>query len=362
MEILLLSRYENLGSSSRIRMYQYIPYLKEEGIDVIVAPLFNNDYIKKLYEKNTRKLNIVLYPYFTRLLDLTKIKKYDLLWIEKELFPMLPAWAEEIVSILKIPYIVDYDDAIFHNYDLNKNRIIRSLLKNKINKIMKNASVVIVGNEYIAERAYKARAKRIKYLPSVVDLNLYELKNTKTCNDDFFKIGWIGSPATSKYLSLIQEAFKKFYQNVKCRLIFVGAGKINISIPNLEVQIRPWSEETEVENIKDFDVGIMPLPDEPWERGKCGYKLIQYMACGIPVISSPVGVNNKIIIDGVNGFKATTIDEWVYAFKKLYEDCNLRLKMGQAGRKLVEQNYCIQVTAPKLIKIINDYNTKRRLI
>lgn len=350
MKVLLLSRYGDLGASSRVRLYQYIPCLKEEGIDVTIAPLFNNDYIKSLYERNTKKLSIVFYSYFRRLFDLIKIKKYDLLWIEKELFPMLPPWAEEIISILKIPYIVDYDDAIFHNYDLNKNCIIRNLLKNKIDKVMKNAAVVIVGNDYLAERSQKAGARRIEYLPSVIDLNRYKLKESRKSNNEIFKIGWIGSPATSKYLYLVQDAFKEISINIRFRLILIGSNKINLS--DLPIEIKPWKEETEVEDIKEFDVGIMPLIDEPWERGKCGYKLIQYMACGIPVIGSPVGINNKIIIDGVNGFKANTINEWKYAFQKLYQEYDLRLKMGQAGRKLVEQNYCIQVTAPKLIKII----------
>lgn len=350
MKVLLLSRYGNLGASSRVRLYQYVPYLKEEGIDVTITPLFNNDYIKSLYERNTKKLSIVFYSYFRRLFDLIKIKKYDLLWIEKELFPMLPAWAEEIISILKIPYIVDYDDAIFHNYDLNKNCIIRNLLKNKIDRVMKNAAVVIVGNDYLAERAKKAGARRIEYLPTVIDLNRYKLKEYGIDNNEIFKIGWIGSPNTSRYLYLIQDAFKEISLNIRFRLILVGSNKMDLS--DLPIEIKPWREEKEVEDIKKFDVGIMPLNHGPSERGKCGYKLIQYMACGIPVIGSPVGINNKIIIDGVNGFKAKTINEWKYAFKKLCEDYNLRLKMGQAGRKLVERNYCIQVTAPKLIKII----------
>lgn len=349
MKILLLSRYSNLGASSRIRTYQYIPYLKEEGIDIIIAPLFNNEYIKSLYEKSKKKLNIVLFSYFRRLFDLTKIKKYDLLWIEKELFPMLPSWAEEMIAKLKIPYIVDYDDAIFHNYDLNKNPMIRVLLRNKIDKVMKNASVVIVGNDYLAERAKKAGARRIEYLPSVVDLNKYRPKEIKTTNKDDFNIGWIGSPATSKYLFHIYQPLKKFIKNKNARLILVGSGKINL--PDIPLEIREWSEKKEVKDIQDFDVGIMPLPDNPWERGKCGYKLIQYMACGIPVVGSPVGVNSKIIIDGINGFKASTDNEWIFALEELYKSVELRKQMGLKGRKIVEENYSLQVAAPKLIKI-----------
>lgn len=351
MKVLLLSRYGNLGASSRVRTYQYIPYLKEEGIDVTITPLFNNDYIESLYKKGTKKISIVLSSYFRRLFDLTKIRKYDLLWVEKELFPMLPAWVEEIIAKLKIPYIVDYDDAIFHNYDLNKNPIIRVLLRNKIDRVMKNASVVIVGNDYLAERAKKAGARRIEYLPSVVDLNRYKLKEwgTDTYNNETFNVGWIGSPATSKYLFHIYQPLKKFVKNKNARLILVGSGKINL--PDIPLEIREWNEEKEVKDIQDFDVGIMPLPDKPWERGKCGYKLIQYMACGVPIVGSPVGVNSKIIIDGVNGFRASTDDEWIYAFEKLYSSAELRKQMGLKGRKMVEEAYSLQVTAPRLIKI-----------
>lgn len=352
MKVLLLSRYDTLGASSRVRTYQYIPYLKKANIDITISPLFSNKYLEHLYKTGTKKLSIVVSSYFKRLLNLVKVKKYDILWIEKELFPMLPAWMERLIAKLRIPYIVDYDDAIFHNYDLNRNLLVRMLLRNKIDVVMRNASVVVVGNDYLAERAKKAGAQRIEYLPSVVDINRYKVKNwlKKTNNNKIFKIGWIGTPMTSRYLWHIYEPLKKFSRNKNIRLILVGANKINL--PGIPVEIRDWNEEKESENIQEFDVGIMPLPDEPWERGKCGFKLIQYMACGVPVIGSPVGINQKIIIDGVNGFKATTDDEWVECLEKLYNSIELRKKMGLNGRKIVEENFSVQVTAPKLIKIL----------
>ena len=350
MKVLLLSRYSNLGASSRIRSFQYIPYLDKNGIRVDISPLFCDKYIRNFYEFGTKPIALAMKAYIRRLISLTRIKRYDLLWIEKELFPMLPAWGEQILAALKIPYVVDYDDAIFHNYDLNKSILVRAFLKNKIDSVMRNAAVVIVGNDYLAERAFKSGAKRVEYLPSVVDLEKYTCKGK--FNTDVFKIGWIGSPSTSKYLNLIHNAVKKFCSENNARLILVGAGKVDL--PGVPVEVREWREDTEVENIQDFDVGIMPLIDEPWERGKCGYKLIQYMACGKPVVASPVGVNKEIITDGVNGFKATTNEEWYKALNRLYKDISLRKAVGLAARKTVEEKYSLQVTAPKLIKIIQD--------
>jgi len=348
MKVLLLSRYGNLGASSRVRSFQYVPYLDKKGIKVDISPLFCDEYIKNFYEHGIKPIGLVMKAYIRRLISLTKIKRYDLLWIEKELFPMLPAWGEELFAELKIPYIVDYDDAIFHNYDLNKNRLIRFFLKDKIDIVMKKAASVIVGNDYLAERAHKAGAKRVEYLPSVVDLEKY--KFTDKFSTDIFRIGWIGSPSTVKHLHLIHNVLKKFCAETVARLIVVGAGEIDlVGVP---VEIREWIEDTEVVNIQDFDVGIMPLADEPWERGKCGFKLIQYMACGLPVIGSPVGVNAKIIKHGINGYQAKNINEWIWALQKLKGDQKLRQKMGEAGREIVKKKYCLQVTAPRLVKIL----------
>jgi glycosyltransferase involved in cell wall biosynthesis len=118
--------------------------------------------------------------------------------------------------------------------------------------------------------------------------------------------------------------------------------------------IRDWDEATETAEIGNFDVGIMPLPDNPWERGKCGFKLIQYMACGKPVVASPVGVNREIVVEGVNGFLASTQKEWVDALLRLKENPALRRTMGERGRRMVEERYCLQVTAPRLQRILLD--------
>ena len=155
---------------------------------------------------------------------------------------------------------------------------------------------------------------------------------------------------TAKYLNFIKPAIIRFFKEGNSSLSLVGSGHVDLG--ELPVKIIPWSEETEVADIKDFDVGIMQLPNSPWERGKWGDKLIQYMACARPVVASPVGVAPKIIENGINGFLATTTEDWVKAICALRRNYKLRERMGKAGRIKVERQYCIQVTAPILVSLL----------
>jgi glycosyltransferase involved in cell wall biosynthesis len=149
-------------------------------------------------------------------------------------------------------------------------------------------------------------------------------------------------------LNLIIKIKKKF--NVR----FVAVGANQNEIRDDDIEVIPWTEESEVSSIQSFDIGIMPLPDEPWERGKCGYKIIQYMACGLPVVASPVGVNTKIIQKGKNGFLARNPKEWETALIKLIANPKLRKQMGTNGRVLAEQEFSLQVQSPRLENILSD--------
>lgn len=350
IRVLVLTRYGRLGASSRLRSYQYLPFMREHGIELEIAPLLDDDYVRDLYSGKGRRMLGILGAYLGRVRRLLRARTFDLVWIEKELFPMLPAWGEGLLGILGIPYMVDYDDAIFHNYDLHPSRIVRSCLGTKIDQVMKWAAVVIVGNDYLGERARHAGAKRVENLPTVVDLNRYQV--VPKPQGAPFTIGWIGSPATAKYIRLIQPALSEVCRDGKACVVLVGSGPVELA--DVPVAVLPWSEDSEVASIQGFDVGIMPLPDEPWERGKCGYKLIQYMACGRPVIASPVGVNQQIVEHGVNGFLASGTTDWVKALNELRDNVTLREAMGRAGRSKVEKQYCVQVTAPRLVEIVRD--------
>jgi glycosyltransferase involved in cell wall biosynthesis len=249
---------------------------------------------------------------------------------------------------MKTPYVLDYDDAIFHRYDRHPNIMVRILLGQKIDRVMKGAALVVAGNDYLADRARHAGANRIEYLPSVVDLDRYPPGRDQ--KREHPAIGWIGSPVTARYLHLVHPALAQVCSGNRARLIVVGGGDIEIG--GVPTESHPWSEQTEVSAISSFDIGIMPVPDEPWERGKCGYKLIQYMACGLPVVASPVGANNQIVENGVNGFLASTMPQWVHALNALIDDPILSEQMGKAGRRKAEEKYCLQVTAPRLANLL----------
>ena len=349
MRTLALTRYERLGSSSRVRFYQYFPYLKAQGVDIVNVPFFGDDYVKDLYATRKISIGIVLLAYIKRLATLMQRISFDLLWVEKELLPWFPSGMETLLRNSQIPYVVDYDDAVFHRYDMHSFALVRWLLGNKINHVMRHAKLVIVGNEYLAERARKAGANRVEYLPSVVDVSRYVFKSRE--GDSTFKIGWIGSPVTASYLGMIREVLSELNGESKVRLVLVGAGDVQ-PFPDIPTEMLSWSEDTELTITQNFDVGIMPLTDGPFERGKCGYKLVQYMAGGIPVIASPVGVNRQIVEPGINGFLASSMDEWLAALRILRDNHQERNKMGQTGRRKAEEMYNLKVTAPKLLDLL----------
>ena len=350
MRILLLTRYERLGSSSRVRFYQYLPYLKAQGVEVITAPFFSDEYVNNLYAGQRTSIKTVLAAYRRRLSALMRASAFDLLWVEKELFPWTPAWFERLLNTLKIPYVVDYDDAVFHRYDMHSSKVVRILLGRKIDRVMQHARLVIAGNGYLAERARQAGAPRVEYLPSVVDVSRYSL--TSSTNHPFFRIGWIGSPVTAPYLDEVREAISKLSQETPVTLTLIGAGNIP-PFAQTPTETLPWSETVELEMSQRFDLGIMPLVDGPFERGKCGYKLIQYMASGLPVIASPVGVNQQIVEPGVNGYLAESPAHWLDALREVGENKEKRILMGQAGRRKAEQLYNLQGTAPRLLNLLS---------
>jgi glycosyltransferase involved in cell wall biosynthesis len=278
-----------------------------------------------------------------------KSQKYDLIWLEKEALPWLPAWLELLLLRGRTPYVVDYDDAVFHRYDQHSASVVRWLLGQKIDRVMQNARLVIAGNDYLANRATQAGAKWVEILPTVVDLDRYPL--SKAPQNEVFTIGWIGTPL--KFFNYIKElapVLKEICRDGGAKVVAIGAKETNIE--DIPLEIKPWSEATEVKEMQQFDVGIMPLTDTPFERGKCGFKLIQYMASSRPVIGSPVGVNAEIIEQGINGFHASSQAEWLQAFQKLKNDRYLRESMGLAGRKLVEDKYNIKITAPRLLQLL----------
>lgn len=349
--ILFFTKYSRKGASSRYRTLQYIPHLEGSGFRCTVSPLFDDSYLEYLYQTGQVSKSKVLLSFLHRFWMLLQCRKYDFLVIEKELFPYLPAVEVKILEWIGIPYALDYDDALFHQYDRHKLKLIRRLLGTKISSIMRSAVLVTAGNSYLADYALGAGSRRVEVLPTVVDLEHYSESTREKAEDRIFTIGWVGSPSTAVYLESIASALAEVCSEGKARVVLVGSGSFTLS--DTPVETLSWSELTEVENIQQFDVGVMPLANDPWAHGKCGLKLLQYMACGLPVVASPVGVNKEIVDDCENGFLADTHDEWVHALTEIRDNYDLGSNMGGLGRVKVEENYSLQVTAPRLLDLLS---------
>jgi glycosyltransferase involved in cell wall biosynthesis len=220
-------------------------------------------------------------------------RNHDLVWIEYETLPWLPVWIEQFLLPRRVPYVLDYDDAVFHSYDMHRNSWIRKLLGNKHDVLMRGAAIVCVGNEYLAERARQAGAKQVEVIPTVVDLDRYPMlkENQMVRKENGIPcVGWIGQRTTAAFLLPHINLFERLIEEGIARFSAIG---IDDSTLGLTMEFIPWGEESEVENIMNFDIGVMPLSDSPFQRGKCGYKLIQYLACGLPVVALHVGLVDR---------------------------------------------------------------------
>lgn len=349
MKLIFFTKYTRSGASSRYRSLQYLPSLGAAGFCYTVYPLFDDVYLSHKYRYGRARIGDVWRAYARRLWSVLTVPRFSVVVIEYELLPWCPAVLERWLARRGCRIVVDYDDALFHQYDAHPNRVVRCLLGRKIATVMRLVHTVVAGNAYLSDYARRAGAARIEVVPTVIDLGRYQVIGA-ACARRVFTIGWIGSPTTARYLRDIAPALAKLCQDGRARVRLVGSGPVDL--PGVPLEVVAWREETEVDEICRFDVGIMPLPDEPWARGKCGFKLVQYMACGLPVVASPVGVNSELVDSGLNGFVATTVSDWVTALNMLAADPALRDRMGMAGRARVESKYCLQVTAPRLAKLL----------
>jgi glycosyltransferase involved in cell wall biosynthesis len=272
--------------------------------------------------------------------------RYDLVWLEKEALPWLPTWIE-IARLEGLPYVVDYDDAWFHRYE---NHWLSPLLGHKIDAVMRVAHTVVAGNDYLARRARQVGARHVEIVPTVIDLDRYS-GLPEAPKERPLTVGWIGIPLNAHYLAMLAPALHAAAAATPIAVHLVGA-PVPAVFEGLSATSSPWSEDTEIMRIAEFDVGVMPLHDTPWERGKCAYKLLQVMAAGKPVIASPVGANRQVVRHGVNGFLAATAEEWAQALRKL-ADPVLRQHMGAEARKTVEEQYSTAVVTPRLAEILH---------
>ncbi len=349
MKALMVTRYDALGASSRLRHMQYAPALAQAGFETTFDPFFDGEYLARLYAGQSTSLP-ALGAYARRVRQLARAEGYDVLWLEKEALPWLPWALEKRLLPRGVPLVVDFDDAVFHNYDLHRSGAVRRVLGDKIDRLMASAVLVTAGNPYLAARARAAGAARVEVVPTVVDLDAYRVAPAPAPGEPA-RIGWIGTPSTwGAYAEPLMPLLTRSAAQAGARILAVGAGKAATAHPLLDSE--PWSEESEVSRIQAMSIGIMPLGDTPWARGKCGYKLLQYMACGLPVVASPVGVNAGIVEHGVNGFLADNEGEWHDAITALLNNPALRQRMGAAGRRKVEEHYALGVWAPRVADML----------
>jgi glycosyltransferase involved in cell wall biosynthesis len=350
MKILFLPRFGQQGASSRMRLLQYLPWFELAAIEYVVSPLFDDAMLLRKYRHGGYSLLELLSAYWQRIRVLMKGRQFDLVWIEKEALPWFPVWFERWL-LRRAPYVMDFDDAIFHNYDLHRSAWVRRVYRWRIDRLMESARLVIAGNRYLANRATAAGARRVEVIPTVVDLARYVSKQMYSVATKP-RIVWIGSPSTVQYLLELAEPLGALAKRQPFTLRVIGGGAI--TMPGVDVEALPWSLDMEAALIAECDVGIMPLRDSPWEQGKCAYKLIQYMACGLPTVASPIGANRDVVIEGETGLFADTPSTWVEKLEWLLCDATLRQRLGQAGRARVEAEYCLQQTAPRLVRLLTE--------
>lgn len=339
IKVLGLSLYGQLAASTRHRLTQFVPELGERGVDVNVQPLLGDDYLRRRFDRGEIGVREVARGLARRFAQLWRQGDYDCAWVQGELLPMAPGWLE--TALLRIPYVYDFDDAFFLKYQLGAKRVLRPVLGRKFERIIGGAAAVFPGNATL--RAYAAPFNdHCVVVPTVVDHRRYRVRAAREAGG-VFNVGWIGSPSSIRCLTVLAEPLAKLAQEGPVRLSVVGG--VAPPIVGVEVVNIPWSEATEVAEICKFDAGVMPLEDEPWTRGKCAFKLIQYMACAVPVVGSPVGANTEVVTPAC-GFLATTAEEWLTALRYIRDNPQASDRMGAEGRERVVRNYSLTSQLP----------------
>jgi glycosyltransferase involved in cell wall biosynthesis len=347
MRALLLTKYDRLGASTRYRILQYLPYLSANGWSFERQPLLSDGYLRQLYLRERRSAIEVCAAYARRLRYLwtAELERFDVVLMQYEALPYIPFWIERPMLAKARNIVLDYDDAVFVPYEGSR------LLRHKVAQLMRAAREVIVGNESL--RRYAARhSRRVSLIPTVVDLNRYQPRAGYECrHPGGVVIGWVGTPITARYLATLSGVFQRLAERHPILVRCVGT-PADFRIPGVPVENLAWSEETEAGLIRSFDIGVMPLADERFAHGKCGLKLVQYMACAIPSVGARLGANNEIVQHGVDGMLAGGDQDYVEIIERLIGDRALRERIGRAGRRTVAERYSLQVRAPEFCRVL----------
>jgi len=346
----LMPALYDTSPSQRYRLEQWEPLLRERGVEITYEPFEDEELHALLYKPGMigKKLQLVMRGLNRRMSLVQKAKDYDLVYILREAALLGPPMFEKLIHQQRVPMVFDFDDAIFVSYRSPSNGYLSYLkFASKTRSICRMASHVMVGNPYLAEYARKVN-DHVTVIPTTIDTEKYRVPLRKESSGPPV-IGWTGSYSTVQHLDTLRGALKKLAATESFRLRVIGTPAYECA--PIDVEAMQWRADTELDDLAAIDIGVMPLPDDKWSKGKCGLKALQFMAMGIPTVCSPVGVNTDIIQDDQNGFLASTEDEWVDKLSRLLRSRELRERLGQAGRATVEQKYSAITQTPRVYEI-----------
>jgi Glycosyltransferase len=334
----------------RFRLEQWEPLLAKEGVEITYSPFETPELRSVLYQKGNAfsKIKAVGKNLGQRKIDVKAAAGYDLVYVFREAALLGPAWFERSIAKSGVPMVFDFDDAVFVAYKSPSNGYLSYLkFPGKTATICRLSAHVMAGNQYLADYALKEN-RNVTIIPTTIDTEKY-IPLERTSEPETVTIGWSGSFSTVQHLDTIREVLQELAKTEKFKLRVIGTPEYDLE--GVETEAIQWRSETEIADLQQIDIGLMPLPDEDWSRGKCGLKALQYMALGIPTICSPVGVNSSIIQDGENGYLADCKDEWIAKLKLMLHSPELRQRIGMAGRKTVEDGYSAISQAPRVLQV-----------
>ena len=350
MNVLALVPYSPEGASVRFRVSQFLPALHDAGFDVALQPFFDTDLFRLLYKPGrlVQKASALLSRTTGRMAALGGA--YDLALIHREAYPIGPPVIERWLSNHRVPYVYDFDDAVYLPNTSDANRMIGFLKRpSKVAEVLRRATEVIAGNAHLGNYA-RRYSSHVNVIPTCVDTGAWRPRADRLAPIERPVIGWIGTPTTTTYLLGLHDVFAALAKEHAFTLRVSGTST-PVTIPGVTVINEPWALDREIELFNTCDIGVYPLPNDEWTLGKCGLKAIQFMACGVPVVASPVGVNNDIIDDGVSGLLANTESDWLRHLRAMITDVEARKRIGSAGRARIESAYSLRAHAPAFVSV-----------
>ena len=335
----------------RYRIEQWEPLLRKHGVEITYAPFESEELNSLIYKPGgmRRKLSLVAEGISRRYATMKSVKDYDAVYVFREAALLGPAFFERWIYRSGVPMVFDFDDAVFISYRSPTNGYLSYLkFASKTKSICRMSAHVMAGNPYLAEYARQVNPN-VTIVPTTIDTEKYAVVE-KGDELGIPIIGWTGSFSTVQHLDTLRPALQRLAKETKFRLRVIGTPTYKLE--GVDVEAMRWRAVSEVEDLTAIDIGIMPLPDDSWSKGKCGLKALQFMAMGIPTVCSPVGVNKDIIQDGENGFIAGSEDEWIEKLGRLMHSADLRRQLGHAGRTTVEEKYSANVQAPRVFELL----------